>query len=181
MSQFHKHFHLSIKDSLRNFVLRFKYRNLHPSAFVLWGSRFLRFPDNIFVGAGTIVKGNCSICACNESAKIYIGENCTVGDYSYIYASGLIEIGDNCLIAPFAYLVDSDHQTNADSLVREQPLVVKSIKIGNDVWLGARVIVLGGVEIADGAVVAAGSVVRDNIGAFEIWAGVPARKVGERK
>ena len=140
----------------------------------------MRFPSNIVIGAGTVVKNNCSICACNQTATIQVGAGCTIGDYSYIYASKSIEIGDNCLIAPFAYLVDSDHQTRLGKLVRDQDLLVKTIKIGNDVWLGARVTVLGGVEIADGAIVAAGSIVRESIGANEIWAGVPAKKVGMR-
>lgn len=181
MSQFHSHFRPSLKDRLRNFYLKAKHRTIHPSAMILWGSNLLRFPENIMIGAGTIIKNNCSICACNQAATIRIGAGCTIGDYSYIYASGVIEIGNNCLIAPFAYLVDSDHQTRLGKLVRDQALVTKTIKIGNDVWLGARVTVLAGVEIADGAIVAAGSIVRENIGANEIWAGVPARKVGERK
>lgn len=181
MSQFHKYFRLCLKDRLRNYFLKAKYRAIHTSASVLWGSKLLRFPENISIGAGTIVKNNCSICACNQAARIRVGAGCTIGDYSYIYASGVIEIGDNCLIAPFAYLVDSDHQIKLGRLVRDQALVTKTIKIGNDVWLGARVTVLAGVEIGDGAIVAAGSVVRQNIGVNEIWAGVPARKVGERE
>lgn len=52
--------------------------------------------------------------------------------------------------------------------------------IGNDVWLGARVIVLGGVTISDGAVVGAGSVVTRDIGPYEIWAGNPAKFIRKR-
>lgn len=52
--------------------------------------------------------------------------------------------------------------------------------IGNDVWLGIRTIVLGGVNIADGAVVGAGSVVTKDIGPYEIWAGNPARFIRKR-
>lgn len=52
--------------------------------------------------------------------------------------------------------------------------------IGNDVWLGARTIVLGGVTIADGAVIGAGSVVTKDVGPYEIWAGNPARFIRKR-
>lgn len=55
------------------------------------------------------------------------------------------------------------------------------ICIGNDVWIGASVIVLKGVSIADGAIVAAGSVVTKSIGTNEIWGGVPAKQISERK
>lgn len=53
-------------------------------------------------------------------------------------------------------------------------------KIGNDVWLGIRVIVLGGVTIADGAVIGGGSVVTKDVGPYEIWAGNPARFIRKR-
>lgn len=52
--------------------------------------------------------------------------------------------------------------------------------IGNDVWLGIRTIVLGGVHIADGAVIGAGSVVTKDVGPYEIWAGNPARFIRKR-
>ena len=52
--------------------------------------------------------------------------------------------------------------------------------IGNDVWLGIRTIVRGGVSIADGAVIGAGSVVTKDVGPYEIWAGNPARFIRKR-
>lgn len=180
LSQFHQHLRIGVVDRVRNILLKIRHPALHPTAYLLWGSKLLRFPDRISIGAETIVKNHCSLCACNKEANIRIGSGCTLGDYSYVYASGAIEIGDNCLIAPFAYLVDSDHQFAAGALIREQGLLKKTIKIGNDVWIGARVVVLGGSEISDGAVIAAGSVVKGRVGPNEIWGGVPAKKLGER-
>ena len=58
--------------------------------------------------------------------------------------------------------------------------IEKAISIGNDVWLGCNVIVLKGVEIGDGAIIGAGAVVTKSILPNEIWAGVPAKKIGER-
>lgn len=52
--------------------------------------------------------------------------------------------------------------------------------IGNDVWLGIRTIVLGGVTIGDGAVIGAGSIVTKDVGPYEIWAGNPARFIRKR-
>ena len=51
------------------------------------------------------------------------------------------------------------------------------VNIGNNVYLGARVIILSGVTIGDNVVVGAGSVVNKNIPSNEIWAGIPARKI----
>jgi acetyltransferase-like isoleucine patch superfamily enzyme len=57
----------------------------------------------------------------------------------------------------------------------------KKIIIGENVWLGCNVAVLKGANIGDGAVVAAGAVVTKSIPPYEIWGGVPAKKIGERK
>ena len=56
----------------------------------------------------------------------------------------------------------------------------EKIVIGRDAWLGANVIVLRGVTVGAGAIVAAGAVVTKSIPADEIWAGVPARRIGMR-
>lgn len=53
-------------------------------------------------------------------------------------------------------------------------------KIGNDVWLGVRSIIKGGVTIGDGAVIGAGSVVTKDVGPYEIWAGNPAKLIRKR-
>lgn len=52
--------------------------------------------------------------------------------------------------------------------------------IGNDVWIGSRAIILGGINIADGAVIGSGSVVTKDIGPYEIWAGNPAKFIRKR-
>lgn len=52
--------------------------------------------------------------------------------------------------------------------------------IGNDVWIGSNVCILRGVTIGDGAVIGAGAVVTHDVDSYEIWAGVPAKKIGQR-
>ena len=91
-----------------------------------------------------------------------------------------IQIGENCLIASGCRFIDHDHGISGSELIRIQPSVEAPIKIGNNVWLGCNVVVLKGVEIEDGAVVAAGAVVSKSILKNEIWGGVPARKISER-
>ena len=84
------------------------------------------------------------------------------------------------MIASGCKFIDHDHGVNLIQLMRLQPGPEKSIDIGSNVWIGFNVIVLKGVTIHDGAIVAAGSVVTKDIGINEIWAGVPAKKIGER-
>jgi acetyltransferase-like isoleucine patch superfamily enzyme len=62
----------------------------------------------------------------------------------------------------------------------DQPKIERDIVIGDDVWLGANVVVLAGVSIGDGAVVAAGAVVTKDLPAQCIAAGVPAKVIGMR-
>jgi len=56
----------------------------------------------------------------------------------------------------------------------------KRTTIGNDVWIGDRALIKGGVEIGDGAIIGMGSVVTKNVGAYEIWAGNPAKLIRKR-
>lgn len=54
------------------------------------------------------------------------------------------------------------------------------MKIGNDVWVGSNAVILQGVEVGDGAIVAAGAVVTNNVPAFTVVGGVPAKILGKR-
>ena len=65
--------------------------------------------------------------------------------------------------------------------MNKQPCPDGEIILGDDVWLGVNVVVLKGVTIGRGAVVGAGAVVTKSIPSFEIWAGIPARRIGERQ
>ena len=71
----------------------------------------------------------------------------------------------------------------AEQPIRLQPLSAEKVGVtlGNDVWLGAGVTVLPGVTIGNGAVIGSGSVVTKDVPDYEIWAGAPAKKIGQRK
>jgi acetyltransferase-like isoleucine patch superfamily enzyme len=107
--------------------------------------------------------------------KVFLGTGC-----EFNIRQG-ITIGENTLVASGCRFIDHDHGTNINQIMRVQHGPEKAINIGHDVWLGCNVVVLKGVEIGDGAIVAAGAVVTKSILQNEIWAGVPARKIGDRK
>ena len=140
-----------------------------------------RYPKNISIGDQVVLKEGARICSCNETAPISIGTNTTIGFHTFLFASASITIGDNCLVAPFVYIVDSDHGIDRDQLINEQPNIKEKIVIGNDVWLGTGCKILRGVTIGDGAVIAAGAVVNTDVAPYEIFGGIPAKKISERK
>jgi acetyltransferase-like isoleucine patch superfamily enzyme len=141
----------------------------------------MRYPKNISLGAGMVLKSGARICACNELAKVKIGPRTTFGYHSFIFASAHVEIGEDCLIAPFVYIVDSDHNIARDQKINQQGNDSAPIQIGNDVWIGTGAKILKGVKIGDGAVVAAGAIVKNDVAPYSIVGGIPAKKISERK
>ncbi|PHQ28283.1 acyltransferase [Leeuwenhoekiella nanhaiensis] len=111
---------------------------------------------------------------------IQIGNNVFLGRNTEFNITCSIKIGNDCLIASGCKFIDHNHGTSLDDLMRNQQCPSEAIMIEDNVWLGANVIVLKGVAIQAGAIVAAGAVVTKSIGVNEIWAGIPARKIGER-
>lgn len=115
-----------------------------------------------------------------QGHSIIIGDRVFLGRSCEFNVQGSVKIGDDSLIASGCKLIDHDHQLNTAKPIAQQPCDIASIVIDAGAWLGANVIVLKGVHIGEGAIVGAGSVVNRSIPAFEIWAGVPARRVGAR-
>lgn len=113
-----------------------------------------------------------------ENAQISIGSNVGISQ-STLVAHANITIGDNVKIGGGTCIYTSDfHSLNAN--IRRTKNDMKSrkispVKIGNDVFIGAKCIILKGVEIGDRSIIGAGSVVTRNIPKDEIWAGNPAR------
>ena len=113
---------------------------------------------------------------------IQIGDNSFINHLCSVWASpgGPITIGSNVLLGPGAAIISSNHGIARDRLICDQPGNDAPISIGDDVWLGANVVVTAGVSIGDGAVVGAGAVVTTDLPPMSICAGVPARVIGYR-
>ena len=86
-----------------------------------------------------------------------------------------IEIGDDVKIARDVIIRDTD----AHKILGGNHSIVNPVKIGNHVWLGTRSVILKGVTIGDGAIVAAGAIVTKDVPAKSIVAGVPAKVIKE--
>jgi acetyltransferase-like isoleucine patch superfamily enzyme len=108
--------------------------------------------------------------------RVFLGFGCEFN------ARRRIEIGPDALIASGCKFIDHDHGTARRDIPMNQQTdgAEAEIVIGADVWLGANVVVLKGVRIGRGAIVAAGAIVTKDVPEFEIWGGVPARRIGAR-
>jgi len=119
----------------------------------------------------------------NGFGNIEIGEGTWIGQYNNLRAGGGdIRIGANCLISQFCTLVASNHAHARGAIIQSQGSDPSrsGVTLGDDVWLGAGVVVTAGASIGDGAVIGANAVVTANVPAYEIWGGVPARRIGVR-
>ena len=91
-------------------------------------------------------------------------------------------VGAHCLIASGCRFIDHDHcySDRATPIASQSSGTEAKIVLEEDVWIGANVIVLNGVTIHRGAIIAAGSVLTKSVGLFEIWGGAPAKKLKDR-
>ena len=118
-----------------------------------------------------------------NAQRIVIGDRTRIGDHVSLWGGkreGRIVVGNDCLFGPGAFLTASDYSLDPGSPIKSQETCERDIVIGNDVWIGANAIITAGVEIGDGAVVGAGSVVRRSIPAGALVAGNPARVAWSR-
>lgn len=120
-----------------------------------------------------------------SAKKLFIGENCKIGDHVHIVASEKVMIGNNCLMASKVFISDTSHgdysnvgiDSGPEVPPDHRPLYTKPVTIGNNVWIGENVCILLGVNIGDGCVIGANSVVNRDIPGNCIIAGSPAKVI----
>lgn len=114
-------------------------------------------------------------------ATLTIGNSVSVNQGTFIIACSSVEIGNYCRIGEGVSIRDNDHAwEDAETLIKDQGFVTKPVKIGDDVWIGRGVVISKGVTIGDGAVIGANAVVTQNIPAYSVAVGVPAKVIKKR-
>jgi len=115
-------------------------------------------------------------------SNIVIGNDVDLALNVLITTSGGVYIGDRTLIGYGTKILSSNHVIpDRDNRIFYAGHENKKVIIENDVWIGANCLILPGVIIGEGAVVAAGSVVTKNVKKFSVVAGVPAKVIKERE
>lgn len=104
-----------------------------------------------------------------------VGNNCHFNGMS-VSGSGKVKIGNNFHSGPGIRIITTFHDfDHGDMLPYGDTCISKDVEIGDNVWIGESVIILGGVKIGDGAIIQAGSVVCKDVPALGIAGGHPAK------
>jgi len=136
----------------------------------------LRLGDNVYIGRNTIL-------SCKEGS-IAVGDYTNISANCSLLSETEINLGRYCFLAGHCYLVAGGNHSFDDVSrpIMFQPSISKGgIRIGDDVWLGAGVIVLDGATIGQGTVVGAGAVVTGLLPEFAVAVGSPARVIRDRR
>jgi virginiamycin A acetyltransferase len=137
----------------------------------------------IRIGARTVIDAFVKIKPAGGMGEVVIGAECAINSGTVIYSGNGVRIGDAVAIAANCTLAPTNHAvSDRGRRIRDQGFQPSKggIVVEDDVWIGANVVLLDGAMVRKGAVVAAGSVVRGEVEAYAIYAGAPARKIGER-
>lgn len=127
--------------------------------------------STIEVGKSVSLYQNVEIDMQSAGAQVKIGNNTFINRRSKIFCKNMVHIGNRCAISWDVTIMDNDfHYIGANDNS-------KPIYIGDDVWIGCHSLILKGVNIGDGAVIAAGSIVTKDVPSYSVVGGNPAKVI----
>ena len=159
---------------------RLHWELMRRSAFARWplhGNVLEALQDGrLEIGANTLFEPNVWITV-GDDAHVRIGEGTFLNIAVMVAATRLVEIGSHCMLANGCFVTDANHRfEDPDKPVPWQGFDTRGpTRIGDNVWLGANVVVTSGVTIGERCVIGANSVVTQDVPPFSIAAGVPAK------
>jgi len=135
----------------------------------------IKIGENVYIGHYTILKGY-------YKNLMEIDDYTWIGQFCFLHSAGGLKIGKGVGIGPGVIILTSQHDTS----FRKIPVYFSDLKFGKVIIedgtdIGAGAIILPGVRIGEGAIIGAGSVIVKDIPPYEIWAGIPAKRIRKRK
>ena len=153
-------------------------RNLHTGVYFHW----IQGRGKLIIGNNVLIDGKCSFSfAARFTAQptLTIGDNSGIGHSCSFTIGKMISIGRHCKIAENVWIFDSPgHPADPNARLTDSPVAsdeVKPVTIEDNVWIGQRAIIMPGVTVGEGSIVAGGAVVMANVPPNTMVAGNPAR------
>jgi acetyltransferase-like isoleucine patch superfamily enzyme len=139
-----------------------------------FSSEKIVFGDCVKIGSYSNLSSTSHMSKYGKGLKM--GNNSSTGSFTQFGAAGGIEIGNDVIMGSYISFHSENHNFNDSSkLIREQGVTSKGIKLGNNIWVGAKVTFLDGCVVGNNSVVAAGAVVNGVYPDNSIIGGVPAK------
>ena len=153
--------------------------------FLFWLNLFANIPSHHMrrlimrlygarIGKGTSIHMGCRFYSLR---KLKIGKDSIIGNGVFFDGRDNLTIGNHVSISSEVMIYNSEHDIHSDDFHH----ILEPVEIGDYVFIGPRAIILPGVKIGKGVVVAAGAVVTKDVAEFAVVGGVPALVIGERK
>ncbi|HLV38452.1 acyltransferase [Xanthomarina sp.] len=166
--------YVALYEKISSFFWKFNLKNLEKNVLIQKGA-VIRYPKNVSLGKNVSIGRKVNIFTEFSDSTLIIGNNTQVNKNVELDYSGGLTIGDNVVISENATIMSHDHGLNPKS----KPIKVKK-SIGENVWIGARAIILSQAKhIGNNSIVASGSVVTKDVPENVIVAGNPAKIIRE--
>lgn len=153
--------------------------SIHPAAMLARDAT-----GKIVLGKRTHVAAYVYLCALDHGT-LTLGDDVYINEFNNLRAGGgNITIGSHTIIAQYVSIIASNHRiASRDVFTRDAGIdeTRRGVVIGRGVWIAANAVILPGVEVGDGAIIGAGSIVTKSIPPFAIAAGNPARVMRYRE
>jgi len=134
---------------------------------------------NVSIGRNSIIECTGVIRELGEG--LVIGNNVGISPNAYFMVRGKVEIGENTIFGPGVSIHAENHIFNDVNVpIRLQGAERKGVSIGKDCWIGSKAVILDGVRIGNGCIIAAGAVVNKDVPNYAIVGGVPAKIIKYR-
>ncbi len=147
--------------------------HVDPNSFVALGANVIA--DTFTLGARSTIASGCKI-----RGELTIGE--LTGLNPGVVTIGRVTIGSRVRIAAYVVLVGENHRfDDPDIPIMDQGITSVGVVVEDDVWIGANAVIVDGVTVGAHSVIAAGAVVTRDVEPFSVMAGVPARKIRDRR
>ena len=123
----------------------------------------LLFGDDVTIGRGVMIRPS-SYYGKDLGMGLRVGNHSSIGPHAYVGCSGMITIGENVMFGPKCSLFAENHVfEDVNKTIKSQGVSQKGITIEDDCWIGSNVIILDGVTIGKGSVIAAGTIVTKDV------------------